>query len=274
MPSVDGSSVGGSSVDGSSVDGARWVCRVASTIRRDATSATKYAVREHEVWTRPPMDARGLPVLLVGGLAGSGAQLQVLSDWLVRLNCRPVIAPTRSGVDCGERTTGWVTEALEKLNETSGRRSVMIAHSRGGQFARAVAVRHPELLHGVVTLGSPVTRHLGIHPRLKAELVALGVAGSLGVPGIFRPSCVWGSCCRRLRSDLLTPFPADVSWLSVYSRLDRVVDWRTCLDPAARHREVATSHGGLLFAPAVFEALAQELRTLLDPSWDPVAVAC
>jgi hypothetical protein len=35
----------------------------------------------------------------------------------------------------------------------------------------------------------------------------LGVGGSLGIPGLFRASCLWGQCCRPLRDDLWGPFP-------------------------------------------------------------------
>lgn len=255
--------------------GARWVSRLAPAfmfpiLREIQTLASRHAIEEHGLWTDPPLDASGLPVLLIGGLASTPGQLRPLRDWLVRLNCRVHISPIAYGVDCGERTTALVTDSLTALAGATEQRCVLIAHSRGGQFARALAVRHPELVQAVVALGSPINRMLGVHPLLKAEVAMLGLAGTLGMPGVLRSTCLWGECCRRLRADVLAPFPKDVSFLSVYSRQDHIVDWRSSLDPAASHREIDTTHSGLVCSAAAFQALADELARIVggQPSDD------
>ncbi len=135
-----------------------------------------------------------------------------------------------------------------------------MAHSRGGQFARACAVRRPDLVHGLITLGSPLNSLIGgVHPLVKTAAVAFAVAGTAGVPGLIRSGCLHGRCCRGLRQDLVRSFPPDVPFLSVFSRMDSVVDWRSSLDPDARHRHVTTTHLGLLYA---FDVLAEELIRL------------
>jgi pimeloyl-ACP methyl ester carboxylesterase len=243
----------------------QWVGRVAPAFnlpitRRDPTPAAGEDVRRHPVWVEPLLDARDLPVMLIAGLAGNAEQLRLLEEWLSRLNCRVRIASIGSGVDCGERTVARVTEELAALVEEGGQRCVLIGHSRGGQFARAISVRHPELVQGVVVLGSPLNRLLGVRPWLKAEIALLGLGGTLGLPGLLRLSCRWGVCCRRLRNDIDAPFPHDVSFLSLFSKQDRTVDWRSSLDPGARHREVSATHSGLLTVPEVSEVIAEELR--------------
>jgi pimeloyl-ACP methyl ester carboxylesterase len=236
-------------------------------LRREIqTLAGRDAIKKHGLWTNPPLDAQGLPVLVIGGLASSHEQLQPLHGWLTRLNCHAVICSTGFGVACGERSTAMVTDSLSELAAVSGQRCMVIAHSRGGQFARAVAVRRPDLVRGLVTLGSPINRMLGIHPVLKVEVALLGLMGALGIPGLLRPTCLWGQCCRGLRADMLAPFPEDVSFVSVYSRHDHLVDWRSCLDPAASHRQVEATHSGLLCSAPVFRVLADELaRVLAEP---------
>jgi triacylglycerol lipase len=247
--------------------GARWVSEVARILRPPEADAAcmpkaREAVYQHPVWTNPELDLDGLPVLLVGGLASTPLSLDVMQDWLIRLNCRPRVSPVRYGVDCGERTTSDVADEARRLADTFGRRCVLIAHSRGGQFARAVAVRHAEVVRGLVTLGSPVNRLMGVRPVLRAEVVLLGALGTLGVPGLIGAGCLAGGCCRRFRADLRAPFPATVPFLSVYSRQDGLVDWRSCLDPSARHRAVTASHSGLLCSPEVLQVLVQELAAL------------
>lgn len=223
------------------------------------------AIESHSLWRTPPLDAAGLPVLLVGGMGSTPALLGPLRGLFERLGCRVEVAPVRLGIGCGEQTARAVENALAEFVEATAAPAVVIAHSRGGQFARTVAVRQPALLRGLITLGSPLTRLLALHPLLLAPISALCAAGALGVPGLLRPGCRWGSgtCCARLRADLSGPFPDTVPFLSVYSRVDRIVDWRSSCDPAARHHEVTTSHGGLIWDPASLTVIVEELASLL-----------
>jgi len=157
-----------------------------------------------------------------------------------------------------------VEQALEQLADATGRSAVVIAHSRGGQFARAVAVRRPELHRGLITLGSPLRRMLAVHPLILAQVAVLGLAGSLGVPGLMKAGCLWGECCARFPTHLQRPFPSEVPFLSVYSPYDQVVDWRSTLDPAARHRSVPTTHAGLLWSAESLSVISEEIGMLLD----------
>jgi pimeloyl-ACP methyl ester carboxylesterase len=202
--------------------------------------------------------------VIVGGLATSPHVLSPLRDWLKRLGCRPLLTPAQYGIACGQRAAIAVEAAVAGHVDATGEPAVIIAHSRGGQFARPVAVRRPELLRGLITLGSPLNRLLGVHPAVLVKVLGLGVGGSLGIPGLFRTSCLWGQCCRPLREDLWGPFPGQVPFVSVFSRHDEVVAWQASLDPAARHREIASTHRGLVTSPAAFQLLADELARLIN----------
>lgn len=53
---------------------------------------------------------------------------------------------------------------------------------------------------------------------------------------------------------------------SIYSRNDRVVNWKACVDPvtpSAKHVEVSSSHFGLLVDPDVWLAVAVALASNL-----------
>lgn len=261
--------------------GVRWKVRIARSDGlkipaglRALRSAGGYSSRsgpvpslaEEQLWrrdpARPSVDLGGLPVLVIGGLAAKVEILRPLQDWLGRLGCRTLLAPPECGMACGQRAAIAVEDALACHVETTGEQAVLIAHSRGGQFARSVAVRRPELLRGLITLGSPLNRLLGVHPRVLVKVVGLGVGGSLGIPGLFRTSCLWGACCRPLRDDLCGPFPDQVPFVSVFSRHDEVVPWQASLDPAARHQQINATHRGLITSPAAFQLLAHELTVL------------
>ncbi|MGH3821821.1 MAG: esterase/lipase family protein [Pseudonocardiaceae bacterium] len=237
--------------------------------RQVRVPANDQSLHAHSIWQDPPVQLAGLPVLVVGGLATSPHILSSLQDWLHRIGCRTLLAPTGYGVDCGQRAAIAVERALARHTDATGEQAVIIAHSRGGQFARPVAVRRPELVRGLITLGSPLTRLLGARSLVLLKVLGLGVVGSLGVPGLFRASCLWGECCRPLREDLMGPFPDNVPFLSVFSRQDEVVPWESSLDPAARHQEICTTHRGLITSPAAFQLLAQELALRARPDAGP-----
>ena len=74
--------------------------------------------------------------------------------------------------------------------------------------------------------------------------------------------CRYGSCCERFWEDLRAPLRDDVGYLSIYSRSDGVVRWRSCLDEGAEHREVHASHIGMAVSAQVYGAIAAKLAEL------------
>lgn len=226
------------------------------------------ALSQAPVWQAPAARSDPVPVVLVGGMASNPVVQRPMRTWLERSGHQVVAAPVRWGLDCGERTTRAVLRTMEELVEASGRPVALIAHSRGGQYARVAAVRRPDLTAGLVTLGSPLVAMFSVHRILQAQCVALGLAGTLGVPGLFSAGCLWGECCRTLRSQLTGAFPTSVPFVSVYSPTDEVVRWTSTLDPAAQHVAVEASHGGLLVSTDVFQVLDRVLPRWPAPAAD------
>ena len=165
----------------------------------------------------------------------------------------------RLNVDCSEAAVGRLERCLERFCEEQGEQAFLIGQSRGGTFARVLAVRRPDLVRGIVTLGSPVLAPLDVHPIVWLQGAALVTLGSLGVPGIASHSCVTGSCCKGFTEDLVADFPSKLRFVAVYSRSDGIVDWRACLDPAAEHVEIEASHIGMAVSLAAYRAVAKAL---------------
>jgi pimeloyl-ACP methyl ester carboxylesterase len=133
----------------------------------------------------------------------------------------------------------------------------VVAHSRGGQFARAVIAAGAPV-RGLVTLGSGFDLYrLGL-PVLGLA-AALGVAGTLGRRGAPTLGCVRGPCCADFRESLRDVIA--VPFTSIFSRRDRVVPWRSSHDPYATNVEIDGSHLGLLSDGDAKRAVAAALAS-------------
>src|SRR3954466_1711056 len=202
------------------------------------------------------------PVLLVSGLLAGDESLGLMARWLKKTGHRPCRAGISSNVDCSARAIERLERRLECLAEDSGQKVAIVGQSRGGSFSRVLAVRRPDLVSGIVTLGSPLTHQLAVHPLLRASILGLGALGTIGVDGLMRHSCLWGDCCTTFWDDFHKEFPAGVGFVSVYSRTDGIVKWKACLDPAAQPVEVRASHLGMAVNAEVYRAVAASLEGL------------
>jgi pimeloyl-ACP methyl ester carboxylesterase len=198
-------------------------------------------------------------VLLVPGFMASDQSLSVLKGWLRRRGSRAASAGMWINVDCGERTANAIEVRLERLAARTGREVVLIGQSRGGQLARVLAVRNPDLVGGLVMLGSPVLDPLQVGPRVLQAVRSVARLGDLGVPGMFSSECGAGACCATYREDLIASLPQTTRALAIYSRSDGIVAWQSCLDPHAEQIEVDSSHSGMSVHRDVYRLLARFL---------------
>ena len=201
----------------------------------------------------------GRPVMLIPGFLAGDGSLVVMSDWLRRCGYRPSRAGMVANVDCSGAALNRLEARLERLVDEQGRPAVLIGQSRGGGLARALARRRPELVDGLVALGSPQVDPLAVHPFVRLQLQAVSGLGSLGVPRLFKRSCLEGECCASFWEDVATPLDDGVRFVSIYSKSDGIVDWRACLDPQAEQVEVRSSHCGMAVNAGVFRAVAAAL---------------
>jgi triacylglycerol lipase len=204
-------------------------------------------------------DGRGRPVLLIPGFLAGDGSLGMMAGWLKRAGYRPSRAGMRANVDCSGATATRLERLLEDLVSAQGRRAVIIGQSRGGTIARVLGSRRPDLVCGVVALGSPQLDPLAVHPLVRLQVEAVARLGSLGVPGLFKRSCLEDACCAPFWADLAEPLPSGVGLVSVYSKTDGIVDWRACLDPHGDQVEIDTSHCGMAVSPAAWRAVAEAL---------------
>jgi len=202
---------------------------------------------------------RAVPVLLVPGFMAGDASLTMMRHWLRRCGHHVSSSGMVVNVDCAARIVERLESQLEQLAARRGGPVFLIGQSRGGALARALAVRRPELVCGLVTLGSPVRDPLAVSAQVMRTVQWLARLGDLGLPGLFSSTCRDGECCESFNEQLSAPLAPGIEALAIYSRSDAIVDWRACLDPHAEQVEVDSSHCGMSVHPAVYRELVRVL---------------
>lgn len=217
-----------------------------------------YSTQTRERWPEPPA-GRGRPVLLIPGFLAGDGSLNRMGAWLNQGGFGTHRSGTMWNVSCMEPKVERMAELLERATDEAGEPAVVIGQSRGGIFGRALAARAPDLVGTLVTLGSPTTDQLALHWRARLSVRAVSTLGSLGAPGLFTRECRDGECCATSRADLERPVSPHLRYLAMYSKRDEVVRWQACLDPAADHVEIPSTHLGMAVDRRVWRTLAELL---------------
>lgn len=243
--------------------GLRALAREASALTEAVGAARRYLVdrsdrRRRAYATRHPES--GLqPVVLVPGFMAGDSSLAVLSGHLRRLGHRTYRSAIRANVSCTQDASERLEERIEAIAAKRGRRVAVVGHSLGGLLARGVAARRPDLVDQIVTLGSPLLAPGAAHPLLLLDLAVIVRLQRMGLGRMMGADCTGGDCARLSWEQATAPLVSEVGFISVFSRRDGIIDWRACLDPAARTVEVRTSHLGMAYDPVVLDVVTGAL---------------
>jgi pimeloyl-ACP methyl ester carboxylesterase len=230
--------------------------------RRDELRSYRRLVRL--VGRRVPQPALGaaVPVVLVPGFVSGDVSLAYLGRELRRAGARTYRSEIGANLGCTDAMVARLVRRLDAVTAAEGRPVALIGHSRGGMIANLAARRRPDLVAGVVVLSAPVTGTLSVAPHVRAQLEFLFRLHRRGVRSVLAEDCVLGSCAARVVAEFLEPFPAGLPYTSIYTRNDAIIDWRTCLDPAAELIEVPGSHTGMATDPAVQRIVAERVLAM------------
>ena len=145
--------------------------------------------------------------------------------------------------------------SLEKIHASFGR-VVIIGHSLGGMYALELAVRRPDLIERVITLGSPIrSAEDSCHTLVLATVRLISLLRGLD------HGCLTSSCPCII--DPVGRRPGEVPTTALYSRTDGVVHWESCVDPCGattvENVEVTGSHIGMAVNADVYRVVAERL---------------
>lgn len=208
-----------------------------------------------------PVPTRDLePVILVPGFLAGDGSLALVAGALRATGVRTYRSMIHANVGC---TQDAVRQLEGRLESVAARRESpvrLVGHSLGGMLARSVAAKRPDLVSGVVTLGSPMLAPGAHHPTLTATVELLVRLSRAGLQGLMAEDCVAGDCARTAFELCRAPLAPHIDFTAVWSRRDGVVDHRACVPPEARSVEVTASHLGMVVDPRVIDLVVESVR--------------
>ena len=146
------------------------------------------------------------------------------------------------------------------FDANGGQKITLIGHSLGGIYARELAREFPDMVRGVITMGTPFGMMDDPAVATSEQLSRLY--------DFFNPGSEYLKF-DDIRDRMLTPPPVPTT--SLYSKEDGIVDWKGALNPArheAENIEVHGSHLGMAFNPMTIAAVLDRLAQ--DPAdWKP-----
>jgi pimeloyl-ACP methyl ester carboxylesterase len=213
---------------------------------------------------RTPFAARAAartvePVLLVPGFLAGDWTLSAMAADLRARGFRTYRSQFHANVGCTLNSALSLEARIEELAERRGARVQIVGHSLGGMLARGLAARRPDLVAGIVTMGSPMRAPAAHHAVLSRGVRVLNRLSDAGFSSLMSADCVAGECAHLSFTESQEPLRTDVAMTNIYSRRDGIVDWRACIDPQGEAVEVRASHIGLAVDPRVMDLVSSAL---------------
>jgi pimeloyl-ACP methyl ester carboxylesterase len=204
-------------------------------------------------WLAAAPRGDGHAVLVLPGLLATDMSTALLRQYLRRL--RYDVHGWQLGRNVGptDEVLDGMPRDLASLADRSGGPVSVIGWSLGGIYARELARDHPGLVRQVITLGSPF---------------ALTDPRQSRADGTYQRRSYLHADGARLPTPEQVARPIGVPSTAVYSRLDGIVSWRTCVEPeTALHEnvEVRCGHLGFGVDPATLWLIADRLAAPAGP---------
>ena len=207
----------------------------------------------------------GAPVVVVPGFLGSDVYLLEMYFWLGRIGYRPFLSRIGRNAECLDLLLERLLGTVEEARAATGRPVHLVGHSLGGMLARAAAVRRPDRIASVITLGSPF-RGIRSHPLVMQATSA--VRARLRKRAEQRETeCFTGALSvrgGRRAADAAAARPSPRSPSS--PRPTASSTGESCVnDDPESDVEVSGTHVGLAWNPQVYRIIAERLAALAEP---------
>ena len=208
----------------------------------------------------------GSAVVVIPGFLGSDLYMAHLSSWLSRVGYRPYLSGIRLNAECPNLLIKYrLSEIIEQALQETRRKIHLIGHSLGGIMARSIASQQPDDVASVISLAAPF-RGKVLHRSLMQAVASVRQQVIKEHGREVLPECYTARCTCEFVSSLVCKMATPVMETAIFTRDDGFVDWRYCKtgDPESDF-EVAGTHIGLVFNPAVYTIVASRLAEAQTP---------
>ena len=124
-------------------------------------------------------------------MAGDGS-LGLMSRRLRGLGYRTYRSLMHANVGCTQEASETLERRIEAIALRRGRKVTVVGHSLGGLMARGLAGKRPDLVDGIVTLGSPILAPGAAHPILLFDLKMVTRLQRAGLGRLMGEDCTSG----------------------------------------------------------------------------------
>ncbi len=195
-------------------------------------------------------------ILLIPGFLAGDFSLYPLANRLRSEAHKVRFAGITANIACSRKQIARLDGVLQKTAREAGARVVVIGHSLGGIYARALAHRFPDLVAHIFLLGSPIRAPLqNSNPIVKLLFIATR-----------RPHADGTTCVSELSSlcGIHLPDPPKVPSTLIYSKSDGVVQWPACLEfaPHVEAVEVRSTHCGIPYNFDTLRIISERVRRI------------
>ncbi len=172
---------------------------------------------------------------------------------------RVVLSQIKVNVRCADATVEDLVPVAERaVAENGGQPLHVVGHSRGGMLARGLAVRRPDLVSRVISMGAPLNYEFAFY-EIPAPMVQVVQRHQQQDPERRRMQCSTPQCACPYMVAAHRPLPSGIDLVSLYTTSDGIVDWRACVVPGATNIEVPGTHLGMGLRPETLRIVLQLL---------------
>ena len=204
--------------------------------------------------TVPARTAQPRAVLLIPGFLAGDLSLYPLADRLRSEGHNVFFAGIWSNITCSRRQIERLGSVLQETAREANDKVIVIGHSLGGIYARALARRFSELVAHTFILGSPIKAPLAnSNPFVKMLFIATRRRHSDGTTCLGQLSTLCG---------VHLPEPPAVPSTLIYSKRDNVVHWPACIESAPHIEavEVHSTHCGIPYNLDTLKIISDRIR--------------
>jgi triacylglycerol lipase len=200
----------------------------------------------------------GEPVVLLPGYFAGDLAMGPMARWLRRIGYDSYLSGIDFNLGCPREKVERLEARVIGIARASGSRVTLIGHSLGGVLARSLGGELPQVVSRVIGLGAPIRLDWDVMNRRVGSIMQ-SMAGLWQVMSGARENCGTASCpCGFARTLAINAMRAR-TFISIHSREDDVVDWRSCVDDHGASFQVRGRHLGLTVNREVYRLIAEVL---------------